>query len=132
MEDGPLTLTLSSTLPLRGARANGYGGASVANDTDADEPRLTIRRRRPPEEIEMLLDREGPAAFRGRETTARVLIAAGPYRLSGEWWREGPAASDATAERGYSREYWDVHASDGAVYRVHQDRRDGRWYLDGY
>ena len=80
----------------------------------------------------MLLDREGPAAFRGRETTARVLIAAGPYRLSGEWWREGPATESTATERGYSREYWDVHASDGAVYRVHQDRRDGRWYLDGY
>ena len=131
--DGPLTLTLS---PLRGARANGRGDPSAANETSSfpmgeDEPRLTIRRRRPPEEIEMLLDREGPAAFRGRETTARVLVAAGPYRLSGEWWREGPA-NDAATERGYAREYWDVHASDGAVYRVHQDRRDGRWYLDGY
>jgi protein ImuB len=92
---------------------------------------LTIRRRRPPEEIEVLLNRQGPAAFRGRETTARVLVAAGPYRLSGEWWKEGPASEDAT-ERGWAREYWDVHASDGAVYRVHQDRRDGRWYLDGY
>jgi protein ImuB len=104
---------------------------------------LTIRRRRPPEEIEMLLDRRGPAAFRGRETTARVLIAAGPYRLSGEWWQdrlaglagleglEGPPAEE-TAEPGWSRTYWDVHASDGAVYRVHQDQRDGRWYLDGY
>ena len=133
---GPLTLTLSSTLPLRGPRANGRGDPSAANETSSvptgeDEPRLAIRRRRPPEEIEMLLDREGPAAFRGRETTARVLIAAGPYRLSGEWWREGPA-NDAATERGYAREYWDVHASDGAVYRVHQDRRDGRWYLDGY
>jgi protein ImuB len=135
LTDGPLTLTLSSTLPLRGARANACGDPSAANDTETDEPRLAIRRRRPPEEIEMLLDREGPAAFRGRETTARVLIAAGPYRLSGEWWREGPAtdaANDAATERGYAREYWDVHASDGAVYRVHQDRRDGRWYLDGY
>jgi protein ImuB len=135
LTDGPLTLTLSSTLPLRGARANGCGDPSAANETGTDEPRLAIRRRRPPEEIEMLLDREGPAAFRGRETTARVLIAAGPYRLSGEWWREGraiEAANDAATERGYSREYWDVHASDGAVYRVHQDRRDGRWYLDGY
>jgi len=133
--EGPLTLTLSSTLPLRGARANSGGDPSAANDTDASEPQLTIRRRRPPEEIEMLLDREGPAAFRGRETTARVLIAAGPYRLSGEWWREGPATDPtdpAAPERGYAREYWDVHASDGAVYRVHQDRRDGRWYLDGY
>ena len=92
-------------------------------DAPGGDPRLTIRRRRPPEEIEMLLDREGPTAFRGRETTARVLIAAGPYRLSGEWWREGES---------FQGEYWDMHASDGAVYRVHQDRRDGRWYLDGY
>jgi protein ImuB len=111
--DGPLALS-----PLRGARANGFTDPSAAAD-----PRLTIRRRRPPEEIEMLLDREGPTAFRGRDTTARVLIAAGPYRLSGEWWREG---------EGFQGEYWDMHASDGAVYRVHQDRRDGRWYLDGY
>ena len=106
---GPLSLTLS---PLRGARANGGG-----------DPQLTIRRWRPPEEIEMLLNRQGPAAFRGRETTARVLIAAGPYRLSGEWWKEGEH---------FQRAYWDVHASDGAVYRVHQNERDGRWYLDGY
>jgi len=117
-DDGPLSLTLS---PLRGARANGGGDPRAANETD--EPRLTIRRRRPPEEIEVLLNRQGPVAFRGRETTARVLIAAGPYRLSGEWWREGEH---------FSREYWDVHASDGAVYRVHQNKRDGRWYLDGY
>jgi len=32
----------------------------------------------------------------------------------------------------WAREYWDVHASDGAIYRVHQDGRDGRWFLDGY
>jgi protein ImuB len=136
---GPLTLTLSPTLPLRGARANGRVDPSAANETSSfvvpmgeGEPGLAIRRRRPPEEIEMLLDREGPAAFRGRDTTARVLIAAGPYRLSGEWWKEETASGPSAAERGYSREYWDVHASDGAVYRVHQDRRDGRWYLDGY
>jgi protein ImuB len=132
--DRPLTLTLSPTLPLRGARANGRVDPGAANETSvSNEPRLTIRRRRPPEEIEVLLNRQGPAAFRGRETTARVLVAAGPYRLSGEWWKEepGPASEDAT-ERGWARDYWDVHASDGAVYRVHQNRRDGRWYLDGY
>ena len=27
---------------------------------------------------------------------------------------------------------WDVQASDGAVYRVHQDKRSGQWFLDGY
>jgi protein ImuB len=83
---------------------------------------LSIRRLRPAQEIEVLMGRAGPVALRGRDTTARVLVAAGPYRASGEWWRE----------ESFARAYWDVHASDGAVYRVHQDERDGRWFLDGY
>jgi protein ImuB len=87
---------------------------------------LSLRRRRPPEEIEVLMGREGPTALRGIETTARVLIAAGPYHLSGEWWQ------DAATGGSWAREYWDVHASDGAVYRLHRDARDGRFYLDGY
>jgi protein ImuB len=101
-------------------------GAGASAGLSATEPALAIRRRRPPEEIEVLIGRDGPTAFRGRETTARVLIAAGPYHLSGEWWRNDSEGG------GWSRAYWDMHASDGAVYRVHQDRRDGRWYLDGY
>jgi protein ImuB len=94
----------------------------AANDVvDAVAP-LSIRRLRPAQEIEVLMGRAGPVALRGRDTTARVLVAAGPYRASGEWWRE----------ESFARAYWDVHASDGAVYRVHQDERDGRWFLDGY
>jgi protein ImuB len=92
----------------------------------SSKPALSIRRIRPSQEIEVLVGRAGPTALRGPDTTARVLVAAGPYRASGEWWR-------APEEGGsWAREYWDVHASDGAVYRVHQDQRDGRWFLDGY
>jgi len=94
--------------------------------SSSSTPALSIRRLRPAQEIEVLVGREGPTALRGAATTARVLVAAGPYRASGEWWR-------APEEGGsWAREYWDVHASDGAVYRVHQDQRDGRWFLDGY
>ena len=97
----------------------------------SSEPaQLAIRRLRPAQEIEVLVGRAGPTALRGRDTTARVLVAAGPYRASGEWWRE--AADEGAAGGGFAREYWDVHASDGAVYRLHQDQRDGRWFLDGY
>jgi protein ImuB len=99
------------------------GAPPVDDAARADEaPGLAIRRLRPPQEIEVLVGRAGPTALRGRDTTARVLVAAGPYAASGEWWRE---------EADFAREYWDVHASDGAVYRVHQDR-EGRWFLDGY
>jgi len=51
------------------------------------------------------MERKGPAAFRGKETAARILIAAGPYRISGEWW----------SGRAFHRGVLDVHASDGAV-----------------
>jgi protein ImuB len=95
---------------------------------------LAIRRLRPAQVIEVLVGRAGPTALRGRDTTARVLVAAGPYRASGEWWRDEGAAGGGTPQEdaGWAREYWDVHASDGAVYRVHQNLRDGRWFLDGY
>jgi len=96
---------------------------------------MSMRRFRPPEEIEVMLGPDGPAALRGRATTARITVAAGPYRLSGEWWRRnGHGAADgvASADSGFSRDYWDVHASDGALYRLHHDRIGDRWYLDGY
>jgi len=96
--------------------------ASDAPSPDPSSPALAFRRFRPPQAVEMLMGRDGPTALRGAATTARILIAAGPYRSNGEWW----------AGDGFSRDYWDVQASDGAVYRVHQDKRDGQWYLDGY
>jgi protein ImuB len=85
-------------------------------------PVLGFRRFRPPHPVEVLMNRDGPTALRGPQIAARILVAAGPYRSSGEWWHGD----------GFSRDHWDVHASDGAVYRLHQDRRDACWYIDGY
>jgi protein ImuB len=110
--------------------ATGTTEATAAGGTRA----LTIRRYRPAEEIEVMLGPDGPAALRGKETTARILVAAGPYRLSGEWWqpdRPNPTVQ-ADGTDGFSRDYWDVHATDGALYRLHHDRHRDRWYLDGY
>jgi protein ImuB len=108
------------------------GSPPAASDARPFEgpPPLAIRRLRPAQEIEVLMGRGGPTALRGRDTTARVLVAAGPYQASGEWWRDEGAAEGGGG--GFARAYWDVHASDGAVYRLHEDRRDGRWFLDGY
>ena len=116
------------------AAMTGYVGSAVVPPvvTRAGSTSLSIRRRRPPEEIEVLMGRDGPTALRGKDTTARVLVAAGPYRLSGDWWQPAPETNSDDAPGGWAREYWDVHASDGAVYRLHRDVRDGRFYLDGY
>ncbi len=102
----------------------GHDANHASGTTRLATPMLTIRRRRPPEEIEVLMGRNEPTALRGKQTTARILVAAGPYRVSGEWWGDD--------RYGFAREYWNVHASDGAVYRIHRDQRDGRWFLDGY
>jgi protein ImuB len=93
-----------------------------ATAAPSPQPALGFRRFRPPRPLEVLMDRDGPSALRGPEIAARVMVAAGPYRASGQWW----------SEESFSRDYWDVQATDGAVYRLHQDRTNGAWFLDGY
>jgi len=99
-----------------------YQSSPAPVGSESCPPALAFRRFQPPQELEIIMGRQGPAALRGKATTARILMAAGPYRASGQWW----------SGESFSRDYWDVHASDGAVYRVHQDRQSGGWYLDGY
>ncbi len=51
----------------------------------------------------------------------RVVSAAGPWRVHGEWWKESA----------FRRDYYDVQLSDGAVYRIFHDRNDSQWFVDG-
>jgi protein ImuB len=77
-----------------------------------------------------------------------VIASAGPWRTSGNWWageagRAGEAGKAGGAGRAgpvqpfppilpaWSRDEWDVALSDGAVYRVFQDRETGGWFIDG-
>jgi len=50
-----------------------------------------------------------------------VRVASGPWRVEEKWWSE--AAID--------REYWDVELSDGGLYRIFRDARNGAWHADG-
>jgi protein ImuB len=53
----------------------------------------------------------------------QVVIAAGPWRSSGQWWR----AADAVA---WDRDEWDVEIAGGVLYRLARDRGTGRWEID--
>jgi protein ImuB len=55
------------------------------------------------------------------ELLREVRVASGPWRMEEEWW----------SENGADRDYWDVELSDGALYRIFQDRKSGAWFADG-
>ncbi|MCG6962262.1 MAG: DNA polymerase Y family protein, partial [Acidobacteria bacterium] len=67
-----------------------------------------------------------PVSLRS-ETGARlhiqglVRVAAGPWRCEEGWWSDSPA----------DRDYWDIELSDGRLYRLYRNCRDGTWYADG-
>ena len=50
-----------------------------------------------------------------------IKIASGPWSMEDAWWSNDPA----------DRDYWDVELSDGALYRIYQDRASGAWFADG-
>ena len=103
------------------------GAAAVAPFTlgAAPEPppltgcRLVVRALRPPRPVEVFTDRGRPDFVRGEGLGGRVVGAAGPWRVVGEWWSDGA----------FARDYYDLELSDGGIYRCYRD--DGRWFVDG-
>jgi protein ImuB len=81
-----------------------------------------LRRCRQPVPARVVVAGDRPGAVttdRRGFTGGRVLACAGPWRSSGEWWTSS-----------WNRDEWDVSLSDGAVYRIFQDRDTNRWFID--
>ncbi len=96
------------------------------------ETRLALRRLRLPIPARVLVEQGRPA----RLTTDRrgfgggvVVCCAGPWRTSGEWWRTYD--TPGTRFRCWDHDEWDVALSDGAAYRIYQDRELNRWFIEG-
>ena len=63
------------------------------------------------------------AIFSGEKAT--VLIAAGPWRSSGRWWK---------GREHWCREEWDVALGGKTVaglYRIYRDSISGHWFVEG-
>ena len=93
------------------------GGAPAP--PSANGCRLVVRALRPPRPVEVFADRGRPDFVRGEGLGGRVVGAAGPWRVVGEWWSDGA----------FARDYYDLELSDGGLYRCYRD--DGRWFVDG-
>ena len=81
---------------------------------------LALRAFRPPHRVEVFCARDQPEFVRGEKLAGRVVHAAGPWRVHGDWWNEGK----------YSRDYYDVQLSDGCVYRLYCDVTARRWFVE--
>ena len=110
----------------------------LAHPPKAGRGLLAVRVLRPPLALEVLVEGSPsprppvnhsgrPVSLKsvdanGRPTIAgAVRVAAGPWSLEEGWWSQEPA----------ERDYWDVELSDGSLYRIYHDRKDGAWFADG-
>ena len=67
----------------------------------------------------MHLQRYLPVFVFSQEAHGEIVDAAGPYRVSGNWW-------DHAA---WALEEWDVELSNGALYRL--SKREDAWFVEG-
>jgi protein ImuB len=84
-------------------------------------PRLCLRRFRPPRYAQVIVVNRQPVRVVSSSVSGRVVMAKGPWRTSGEWWR-----GDA-----WNRDEWDVALESGALYRLFQEVDGGRWFVEG-
>jgi len=82
---------------------------------------LTLRRYRPPQIVQVRLLEEVPAHVTTAALNSKVIASAGPWRSSGDWWKSDP----------WDRSEWDIAVTGGALYRIHENLRTGRWFLEG-
>ena len=99
----------------------------LAERAAGEAPRLILRRFRPPRPIQVLVVNRKPARANGTGLSGRIVMAKGPWRTSGDWWRNGSEPSAAS----WNRDEWDVAVETGALYRFYEDVDSGRWFAEG-
>ena len=89
--------------------------------------RVALRAYRPPRLAHVLTKAGVPSFVAAPGLRGMVTVAAGPWRVSGDWWDES-----------FSREEWDVSlatqpepAPARAAYRLYLDRLRGEWFVEG-
>ena len=87
---------------------------------------LCLRRFRPPRYAQVIVVNRQPVRIVSPSVSGRVVIAKGPWRTSGDWWRD--AGEEAGA---WNRDEWDVALESGALYRLFHDATQARWFIEG-
>ncbi len=104
----------------RAFQKTAQAGQGIGRGTDGPLPKLVLRRFRPPCSAQVWRTNGQPVRIISSKGDWRVQACAGPWLTSGDWW------SDA-----WDCEEWDVETGDSGIYRIHHNRRMGKWFVEG-
>jgi protein ImuB len=118
--------TLNTDLKRRKAANNSQ--FAIPNSQSA----LGFRMFRPPLRAVVQVDRGRPVQIsawnKQRSVYGKVVSLAGPWRTSGDWWRDD----------GWARDEWDVAVKTGGekseeqtLYRIYRELSNGAWFVEG-
>ncbi len=98
-------------------------------------PTMALRRFRPPLAATVGVCEGEPVRIAAGEIRGEVASLSGPWRNSGEWWKEKtpPIGSDAHGSN-WTREEWDIALSNSksiAFYRIYRELASGAWFVEG-
>jgi protein ImuB len=105
----------------RQAGHRGNVAVEEAADMTTEIARLCLRRFRPPRYAQVLMVNRQPVRVVSPSVNGRVVMAKGPWRTSGDWWKADT----------WNRDEWDVALESGALYRLFQEIDSGRWFIEG-
>ncbi|HXJ40573.1 MAG TPA: hypothetical protein VNH18_14935, partial [Bryobacteraceae bacterium] len=75
----------------------------------------------PPRYAQVLVVNLQPVRVLSPTVNGRIVMAKGPWRTSGDWWKE-----DA-----WDRDEWDIALESGELYRMCRELESGRWFIEG-
>ncbi len=90
--------------------------------TSTSPPLPALRALRPPIRAEVRIHRGQPSFIRSAITRGDVLMSAGPWRTTGNWW---------SARDRFAMDHFDIQVSDGLVARLCFDWMTRTWQIDG-
>jgi protein ImuB len=103
-------------------RVNRFSAATYKTDASPCPLEvLTLRRYRPPQIAQVRFLEEAPEHIATAALKSKIIASAGPWRSSGDWWKSDP----------WDHAEWDIAVKDGSLYRLYEDLRTGRWFLEG-
>jgi protein ImuB len=104
---------------VRAARTNARGDRAASIEKAVEPPRApALRLLETPETVDVEWDGDRPCALWWRDRRVAIGRAAGPERLSGDWWKDG-----------YARDYWRCESDSGELLAF---RERERWYVQGW